>query len=136
MTDQEDLGNIKIENLGNIKINDDVAAHYASLAILEVDGVVSVSGKSSFSDYIGAKSKDVDRGVKIKIDEAANTCTVMVEVNIEYGVNVYETALKLQRAVKNAIENYVGLTVDKVHVTIGGLVIHEQPRPTANKKVG
>ncbi|MCX7020385.1 MAG: Asp23/Gls24 family envelope stress response protein [bacterium] len=116
------------EDLGNITINDDVAANYASLAILEVDGVTSVSGKGSFSDYVGAKSKDVDKGVSIKIDPATNACTVNVEVNIDYGINIYETARKLQRAVKNSIENYVGLAVEKVNITIRGLVIDEEPR--------
>ena len=53
---------------------------------------------------------------------------------IEYGVNVYETARKLQAAVKNAVENYVGFTVDKVNVTIRGLQITEQPRTSAKNK--
>ncbi len=115
------------ENLGTIVINDEIAAHYASLAILEVEGVVSISGKSSFSDYVGVKSKDVDKGVTVQVDTAKGICTVAIEVNIEYGINVYETARRLQNSVKNAIENYVGYTVDSVNVTIRGLVIHEEP---------
>lgn len=122
------------EDLGAITINDDVVALIASIAIVEVEGVVSISGKSSFSDYVGFKSKDVEKGVSVKINPETSLCTVNVEINIEYGVNVYDTARKLQRTVKNAVENLTGLMVDKVNVTIRGLVILEQPRPTSKNK--
>ncbi|NLD62077.1 Asp23/Gls24 family envelope stress response protein [Candidatus Sumerlaeota bacterium] len=115
------------ENMGNIVINEEIAAHYASLAILEVDGVVGISGKNSFSDYVGVKTKDVDKGITVTVDAAKNSCVVNVEVNIEYGINVYEAARRLQNSVKNAIENYVGYSVSCVNVTIKGLVIHEEP---------
>ena len=122
------------EDLGNITVNDDVVALIASISIVDVEGVVSLSGKSSFSDYVGFKSKDVEKGVSVKIDETTSLCTVNVEVNIEYGVSVYDTARKLQRTVKNSVESLTGLTVDKVNVTIRGLVIHEQPRPASKNK--
>jgi uncharacterized alkaline shock family protein YloU len=122
------------EDLGNITINDDVVARIASLAIFEVEGVVSMSGRSSFSDYVGSKTKDVEKGISVKIDEATNLCTVSVEINIVYGVSVYDTARKLQRAVKNAVESLTGLTVDKVNVTIKGLEILDQTRPATKNK--
>ena len=123
------------EDLGNITINDDVVARIASLAIFDVEGVVSMSGRSSFSDYVGSKTKDVEKGISVKIDPETNLATVSVEINIVYGVSVYDTARKLQRAVKNAVESLTGLTVDKVNVTIRGLEILEQPRPAAKNKV-
>jgi uncharacterized alkaline shock family protein YloU len=122
------------ENLGNITVNDNVLALIASVAVTEVEGVVSISGKSSFSDYVGVKSKDVEKGVSVKIDEKTNLCTVNLELNIEYGLNVYDTARRLQRVVKNHIENLTGLQVDKVNVTIRDLVIKEEPRSAARNK--
>jgi uncharacterized alkaline shock family protein YloU len=47
---------------------------------------------------------------------------------------VYDTARKIQRAVKNAIESYTGLTVDKVNVMIKEVVVIEQPRATGKTK--
>jgi uncharacterized alkaline shock family protein YloU len=122
------------EDLGNITINDDVVARIASLAIFDVEGVVSMSGRSSYSDYVGSKTKDVEKGISVKIDPETNLATVNVEINIVYGVSVYDTARKLQRAVKNAVESLTGLTVDKVNVTIRGLEILEQTRPTPKNK--
>lgn len=115
------------ESLGSIVVNDEIAAHYASLAILEVDGAVSISGKNSFSDYVGIKSKDVDKGVGVVVDLPKGSCVVSIEVNIEYGINVRDIARRLQNSIKNAIENFVGYTVESVNVTVRGLVVTEDP---------
>lgn len=116
---------------GRIIVNDEVVAFIATIEMVKVDGVITLSGRSSYSDYDGAKSKDVEKGVSVKITE--NRCTVAVEINIKYGANVYDTARKLQRAIKNAIESYTGLVVDRVDVTIRGM-INEGPLPPAKNK--
>lgn len=116
------------EDLGEIRINNDVVALIASIALTEVEGVVSLSGKSSFSDYVGSKSKDVEKGVTVEVDEGNGMATISVEVNIEYGIAVRDACVRLQRAVKNAVENYTGLLVDKVNVTVRSLMVNEQPR--------
>ena len=120
------------EDLGEIRINNDVVALIASIALTEVEGVISLSGKSSFSDYVGSKSKDVEKGVTVEVDEGNGLATVNVEVNIEYGIAVRDACLRLQRAVKNAVENYTGLMVDKVNVTVRSLMVNEQPRAMAH----
>lgn len=105
---------------GRIIVKDDVVAFIATIEMVKVDGVITMSGRSNFSDYDGARSKDVEKGVTVKIED--NHCTVSVDVNIKYGVNVYDTARRLQRAIKDAIENYTGLVVDRVDVTIQGMI--------------
>lgn len=105
---------------GRINVKDDVVAFIATIEMVKVDGVITMSGRSNFSDYDGARSKDVEKGVSVKIDN--NHCSVAVDVNIKYGVNVYDTARRLQRAIKDAIENYTGMVVDRVDVTIQGMV--------------
>ena len=71
------------EDLGNITINNDVVALIASIALTEVEGVETLSGKSSFSDYVGSKSRDVEKGVAVAVDEATSLATVSVEINIK-----------------------------------------------------
>lgn len=110
---------------GRIDLNTEVVAFIATIEIVKVDGVLTLSGRSSASDYDGARSKDAEKGVTVKIEE--NHCSVSVEINIRYGVNVYDTARKLQRAIKDAIENYTGLIVDKVDVMIRGMVNENLP---------
>src|SRR5690606_18689179 len=105
---------------GRIIVKDDVVAFIATIEMVKVDGVITMSGRSNFSDYDGARSKDVEKGVTVKIEN--DHCSVSVDVNIKYGVNVYDTARRLQRAIKDAIENYTGLVVDRVDVTIQGMI--------------
>jgi len=116
---------------GRIIVNDEVVAFIATIERVKVDGVITLSGRSSFSDYDGARSKDVEKGVVVKIDN--NHAAIMVEINIKYGVNVYDTARRLQRSIKNAIENYTGLLVDRVDVTIRGMVNEQAVPPLKNK---
>ena len=117
---------------GRIILKDDVVAFIATIEMVKVDGVTTMSGRSSFSDYDGARSKDVEKGVTVKIEN--NHCSVAIDVNIKYGANVYDTARRLQRAIKDAIENYTGLVVDRVDVTIQGMINESSlppPRPKA-----
>ncbi len=121
------------EDLGDITINDNVIALYASIALTQVEGVVTLSGKSSFSDYVGAKSKDAEKGINVSIDKATNLCTINVEVNIYYGYNLYDVARQIQRQVKNAVENYTGVTVERVNVTVRDVIVPDQPRAELKK---
>ena len=113
---------------GRINVKDDVVAFIATIEMVKVDGVITMSGRSNFSDYDGARSKDVEKGVTVKIEN--NHCSVSVDVNIKYGVNVYDTARRLQRAIKDAIENYTGMLVDRVDVTIQGMINESSLPPT------
>jgi uncharacterized alkaline shock family protein YloU len=122
------------EDLGDIIINDNVIALYASIALTQVEGVVTLSGKSSFSDYVGAKSKDAEKGISVVIDKATNLCTINVEVNIYYGYNLYDVARQIQRHVKNAVESYTGMTVERVNVTIRDVIVAEQPHVEQKSK--
>ncbi|MGI8908338.1 MAG: Asp23/Gls24 family envelope stress response protein [Candidatus Sumerlaeaceae bacterium] len=126
-----DEGDVYEADGGRIIVNDEVVAFIATIEMVKVDGVITLSGRSSYSDYDGAKSKDVEKGISVKINE--NRCSVAVEINIKYGANVYDTARKLQRAIKNAIESYTGLVVERVDVTIRGMINEGTLPPAKNK---
>lgn len=128
---QADAPEVYEQDSGRITINNDVIAFIATIEMVKLDGVYTLSGRSNFSDYDGARSKDVEKGVAVKIDN--NRCTVTLDVNIKYGVNVYDTARRLQRAIKNAIENYTGMVVDRVDVTIQGMINESSVPPVSGK---
>ncbi|HOE97588.1 MAG TPA: Asp23/Gls24 family envelope stress response protein [Candidatus Sumerlaeota bacterium] len=117
------------EDLGRIQINNDVIATIASLAAVEVDGIVSVAGGSSLAEVWG--SKGMKKGITVTTDEATGNATIDLEVNVEYGVDVYKAAHQLQRSVKNAVESMTGLHVDAVNVSISSIVLGERPRRPA-----
>ncbi len=114
------------EDLGEIKINNEVVGKIAALAAVDVDGVVSLSGKYSLAEMWGRK--DLDKGIAVEIDDNEPKVDIKIEVNVEYGVDIYKAAHQLQLAVKNAVEGMTGLKVTQVDVRVRDIVLGEQPR--------
>jgi uncharacterized alkaline shock family protein YloU len=112
------------EDIGDIKINNQVVGKIASLAAFEVEGIVRLTGNSSLAEMWGRK--DLDKDVTVEIKE--NTAEIGIEVNVEYGIDIYKAAHQLQTAIKNAVESMTGLKVSRVNVSIRGIVLGDQPR--------
>ena len=112
--------------LGRIQINDDVIATIASLAAVEVEGISGVGGGGGLSELWG--SRGARKGVTVTTDEVSGDAVIELDVNVDYGVDVYKTAHLLQHAVKNAIETMTGLHVKAVNVRICGIVLARKPR--------
>lgn len=116
------------EEIGQIQINDEVLATIAQYAAQEVDGVAGIAGGSSLSEFLGAKS--ARRGITVATDEQTSQATLDVEINVEFGLNIYDVALNVQRSVKNAIEGMTGLRVKSVNVKISGIMQSDKSRKT------
>lgn len=112
------------EDLGDIKINNKVIGTIASLAAVEVEGIVSLAGKGSPAEIWGRK--DLDKGIQVVVED--NTAEISIEVNVEYGIDIYKAAHQLQKTVKNAVETMTGLVVNRVNVSIPGIILGENPR--------
>lgn len=112
------------EELGDIKINNKVIGTIASLAAVEVEGIVSLAGKGSPAEIWGRK--DLDKGIQVTIED--NTAEINIEVNVEYGIDIYKAAHQLQKTVKNAVETMTGLVVKRVNVSIPNIILGEHPR--------
>ena len=95
-------------NLGQVKISNDVIVTIAGLAALEVEGVET---NTTFTDKILKNN-----GVKIQIEEEEVSLDVMVM--IDYGVSIPEIALKIQENVKNTVETMTGLKVSQVNIHV------------------
>lgn len=107
------------EDLGSVKIADDVVAMIAGLAATEVDGVTAMSGNitNELMSKVGMKS--LTKGVKV--DVIGKSVQVDLSVTMEYGYNIPATCQKAQAKVKSAIENMTGLEVSDVNIRIAGI---------------
>ena len=120
------------ETLGDIKIENEVVGTIASMAATDVEGIVSLVGKFSIGEMLGRK--DADKGVLVKID--GSRVVITVEVNVEYGVNIYDACHRLQRKIKDTVEEMTGLLVERVDVSVRGIILpaaetKERARKTA-----
>lgn len=113
----------KFEDVGDIRIADEVISIVASLAAQEVPGVVSMSG--GFTDDINrflGKEK-ASRGVRLKFEGKLVNASIFV--NIEYGCCIPEIALEIQEKVKDAVEAMTGYEVQFVDVHVEGVAKRE-----------
>ena len=107
------------ENIGTVKIADDVVAMIASLATSEVEGVSAV-GNNLTNDLMNKVGvKNIAKGVKVDVKETK--VTVDVVVTMDYGYNIPVTSRKIQDKVKAAIENMTGLKCTEVNIRIAGV---------------
>lgn len=101
------------KELGQVAISNDVVARVAALAASQVGGI-SLGKKFSMSDLLGRK--EPVRGITIEVE--GTQAVISLEVKVEYGRNMYDMAQRLQRKVKDAVEQMTGLAVNKVNVAI------------------
>ena len=112
------------ENLGEVKIADEVVAIIVGLAAMEVDGVASMAGNAT-REIIGKLGmKTLSKGVKVDVLEGI--VTVCMNLNLKYGYSIREISGKVQEKVKTAIENMTGLTVADVNIRIAGVEMDAQ----------
>lgn len=106
---------------GNVKISDEVVAAIASVAAMEIPGVVNMSGgfTGGFSEMLGKKSQS--KGVKVELND--NDAIIDVNIIVEYGKNISEIGKKVQENVKNSVETMTELNVSQVNVYIQGVNI-------------
>ncbi len=112
------------ENLGEVKIADEVVAIIAGLAAMEVDGVASMSGNATRELISKLGMKSLSKGVKVDVLEGI--VTVSLKLNLKYGYTVMDICQKVQEKVKAAIENMTGLTVADVNIRIAGVDVPEE----------
>ena len=107
------------EFTGTVKIADDVVAIIAGLAATEVKGVASMAGNIPNELIAKLGMKKLSKGVKVEVVE--ENVTVDLGVNLEYCFSIPETTKKVQKKVKEAIENMTGLHVEDVNVRVAGI---------------
>ncbi len=107
------------ENLGEVKIADEVVAIIAGLAAMEVEGVASMAGNATREIISKLGVKSLSKGANV--DVLDGIVTVSLNLNLKYGYSIMEISGKVQEKVKAAIENMTGLTVADVNIRIAGV---------------
>ena len=109
---------------GEVKIADEVVAIIAALAATEVEGVASMAGNITNELISRLGMKNLSKGVKVDVLEGV--VTVSLTLNLKYNYSVVEVSGKVQKKVKNAIENMTGLEVADVNIKVAGVEMENQ----------
>lgn len=119
MSDQEIKNVNSDENLGQLKVTDEVIAIIAGLATVEVDGVFSMSGglTGGIAEVLGIRN--LSKGIKVDIKGEK------VEVNIyiiaEFGARIPDVAWNIQEKVKKVVEKMTGMEIIEVNIHVQGI---------------
>ena len=120
----EDRGNTyaiheNVNNIGEVKVADEVIAIIAGLAATEIEGVASMAGNITNELVSKLGMKNLSKGVKISVKD--ETVAVALALNLEYGYQIPEVSKKVQEKVKSAIETMTGLEVSHVNIRIAAV---------------
>ena len=116
---EENLNANENQELGTIKISEEVVSVIAGLAATEVPGVAGMSGGvvNGLSEMLGRKN--LGKGVKVEVGE--KEVSIDLYLIVDYGVRIPEVAWNVQENVKNAVENMTGLKVVEVNIHVQGV---------------
>ncbi|MDI3519382.1 MULTISPECIES: Asp23/Gls24 family envelope stress response protein [Caldanaerobacter] len=116
---EENVKNFENQELGSVKISEEVVSIIAGLAATEVPGVAGMSGGvvNGISEILGRKN--LSKGVKVEVGD--KEATIDLYLIVDYGVRIPEVAWNVQENVKNAVENMTGLKVVEVNIHVQGV---------------
>ena len=96
------------DNLGIVKISDEVVSVIAGIAAEEINGVEDLQqiGGNNISQLLKGK-KNVGKNVKVTLSE--NSAIIDLNLAVEYGVKIPEVVNAVQENVKRTVEAMTGL---------------------------
>lgn len=118
--------NIKKDNeVGIVKISDEVVEVIAGLAASEIDGIEGLSTTlvGGITQILSGK-KNVSKGIKVIMEE--DSATIDLSVVVKYGIRIVDVAEKVQENVKKSVELMTGLKVKSVNVYIQNVVLPKE----------
>ncbi|WP_037906329.1 Asp23/Gls24 family envelope stress response protein [Actinacidiphila yeochonensis] len=120
MTTPEKPSTSHSKTAGKTTIADSVVATIAGIATREVDGVYAMGGGPTRA--VGAvrdrvsRSADHTRGVKVEVGE--RQAAVDLDLVVEYGTEIADTADDIRSNVTKAVERMTGLEVVEINVNV------------------
>ena len=112
------------ENIGTVKIADDVVAMITSLAATEVEGVANMSGNVTKDLLSRVGMRGMPKGARVEVFQ--KKVKVDLAIMMEYGFNIPATCQRVQAKVKSAVENMTGLEVTDVNIRIAGISVAQE----------
>lgn len=108
-------------DLGIITIDPEVIAKYAGSVAVECFGIVGMAAVSVKDGLVKLlKKESLTKGIQVTISED-NRITLDFHVIVAYGVSVSAVTDNLISNVKYRVEEFSGMTVDKINIYIEGV---------------
>lgn len=111
-------------DMGAIRIADEVVATVAGLAASEVEGVSSMSGGWGTDIVERFGKKNYGKGIKVEVKE--ESAAIDIYIVVEFGYAIPDVGSKVQNEVKIAVESMTGLDVTAVNVHVVAVLMKKE----------
>ncbi|VYU62399.1 Asp23/Gls24 family envelope stress response protein [Clostridium tertium] len=110
------------ENLGIVKISDEVVSVIAGIAAEEINGVEDLQHLvgSNISQLLKGK-KNLGKNVRVTLNE--DYAIIDLNLAVEYGVKIPEVVGAVQENVKRTVETMTGLKVSSVNINVQSIFV-------------
>ena len=119
MADARNTYLLRDEELGTVRIADDLVSVIAALAATEVDGVASLGGNITHEAVRKASGRSLSQGVKTEVKDG--TVRFEIALNVDYDRNIMDVTKEVQERVKTAVENMTGMSVAEVKIRVAAV---------------
>ena len=110
----------KTNSLGEMIIADDVIAVLAGISAIESYGIVGMASKRATDGIVELLGREnLSKGVRVYTQ--GDEITIDLFIIVEYGISIAATAENIIETVKYNVENYTGMNVKKVNITVEGV---------------
>ena len=108
-------------DLGIITINPDVIAKYAGSVAVECFGIVGMAAVNMKDGFVRLlKKESLTHGIHVELSDD-NVLELVFHVIVAYGVNILSVSDNLMNNVKYKVEEFTGMTVDKINIFVEGV---------------
>ena len=108
-------------DLGIITIDPEVIAKYAGSVAVEYFGIVGMAAVSMKDGLVKLlKKESLTKGIQVGISDE-NKITLNFHVVVAYGVSISAVTDNLISNVKYKVEEFTGMSVDKINIYIEGV---------------
>ncbi len=125
----EDL--VREENIGVVKISDEVVSVIAGIAAQEIDGILDgqVGVASNLTNIFKGK-KSTAKASKVTLEE--DKAIIDMNVSVEYGMKIMDVVAQVQDNVKKTVEAMTGLYVEAVNIYVQNIYLPKKEESESN----
>jgi len=129
----EEINTNTTEEMGTVKITDEVVAIIAGIAATEVPGVAGMSGgiAGGIAEMLGRKN--LSKGVKVEVGE--KEAAIDLFIIVDYGCRIPDIAWEIQEKVKKSVETMTGLNVIEVNIHVQGVNIEKEHKKEGSEEL-
>ena len=114
------------EDIGNVRISEEVIVTIVSNTVTEIDGVAGLDSPITESLAVILGRKVVPTA--IRVTPAGESMSIDISLKVKYGCIIKDLCRVVQKKVIDAVESMTGLKVSQVNIQVSGVSFEEEKK--------